>query len=259
MDVNIAFVTGYVGRKLMPNIPKKPKGYDSYYITNHPRLYKKLQKTDWTPIFIENIIDIIALFSPQSHFLKMSLKEIKGFNKMKRKQFYALASKRLKVYPNLFLPKTYDFIIWSDNKFDVNALDSIKTIKNWDNQTAMKLHKHPFVDDSLEEFEEAMKQARYNDQRASYEKYLNGQVNKGLSAKGAIHYQTGYLIYNESHPKTNLIRATWQEHINMCGINCQISFHFITQLFNECIDEYVYPISPIKEKSTFLSFFKKKK
>lgn len=256
MNSNVAFVTGYVGQDSKPRIPKKPKGYDSYYITNHSGVISRLQKTNWIPIFIENVTDLLSLFSPDSPFLKLSSDEISALDEVKQSQFYTLACKRLKVYPNLFLPKTYDFVVWSDNKFSVNASDSIKTINNWNHKTAMMLHKHPFVENNIEELSESMHQQRYVEQKARYQNYLDEQTAKGLSVEGTMHYQCGYLLYNEAHPKTNLIRSTWQDHINMCGINDQISFHFVAQLFDDCVEEFIYPISRPKINIPFLSFFR---
>ena len=37
------------------------------------------------------------------------------------------------------------------------------------------------------------------------------------------------------------INTMWYKHIQECGIQCQISFHFIKQLF----DEYIHPFTEI--------------
>jgi hypothetical protein len=41
------------------------------------------------------------------------------------------------------------------------------------------------------------------------------------------------------HEKIIKINITWYQHIEECGIQCQISFYFVKQLFND----YIYPFT----------------
>ena len=52
------------------------------------------------------------------------------------------------------------------------------------------------------------------------------------------------------HEKINLINETWYAHIQECGIQDQISFFFVKQLF----DAYIFPFTESQYK-TNIPFF----
>lgn len=239
----IAFVTGYIGTKNHTYIPNKPPQYDSYYITDNKWVYARLKRTQWMPIFIDDIMDILSKFLSNSHFIKN--KNINKLDKVDKNRFYTIVSKPLKVYPDQFLPKGYHYIVWFDSKFDVNITGTLEAIRNWKQDKAIMLHKHPFAKNIEEEFNESMKQKRYVKERYQYIDYIYKNTTKGLSKYHNKHYQCGYLLYNTNHPETKNIQRTWQQHINNCGINDQISFNFIAQLFDKYIDEYIYDIQDL--------------
>ena len=237
---DIAFVTGYIGRKFYTKIPDKPNQYDSYYITDNRRIYFRLKFTKWQGIFIKDVRKLLSTFSPNNQFSQYD--NINKLDKINQKIFYAMASKALKVYPNHFLPKQYQYLIWFDNKFNVNLEGTLKSIKSYNKNIAIMLHKHPFVENIAKELTESKKQKRYARQEDRYVKYIDNNVNNGLSKHHYIHYQSGYLLYNIKHKQTANIQKIWQQHINDCGINCQITFNFVAQLFDQYIDEYIYDI-----------------
>ena len=118
----------------------------------------------------------------------------------------------------------------------------MQTIENWNPNIAMALHRHPFLNNISEEFKESMLQERYILDKERYHNYIDSNVSKGLSSEHYNHFQCGYLLYNMNHPDTTRIQKTWHEHINKCGINDQISFNFIAQIFKRVIGEYRYDI-----------------
>lgn len=215
----IAFVSGYVGIS-STNIPKLPHViYDCYFITNNEKVAIQASEKKWKIIMIN---------------------ETSTGDQIEN----AMASKKLKVFPQYFIPVNYDFLIWFDNKFNVNTKGVLNVISTWNNETAMMLHKHPFLCCGADlEFKESMKQKRYFQQKDQYIKYMNEEVKKGYPIHGKRHFQTGFLIYNLLHPITVKIQKMWMNHIIRCGIQCQISFYFVAQRFPEKIDEYIYPIS----------------
>ncbi|TPN84781.1 hypothetical protein [Aquimarina algicola] len=250
----IAFVTGYVGLKFSAPIPKKPPHYDGYFITNNKWVYNRLKLTNWTPIFIDNTIE--KLFYAPSEDLVKTFKNIKNADKITKQYVFTTACKPLKLYPQKFIQKSYDYVVWFDNKFNINTKGTIQTIKNWDSKIAMMLHRHPFVNNINGEFKESMYQERYIIDKESYLKYIEKNVSQGLSAEHHNHFQCGYLLYNMNHPDTMQIQETWHKHIKECGINDQISFNFVAQLFSEVITEYMYDIE--EPKTSFLKrIFKK--
>ena len=71
--------------------------------------------------------------------------------------------------------------------------------------------------------------------------YILHQVNNGLSEYVENHCACGFLIRNMKHEKMNELNSTWYKHIQDCGIQDQISFFFVKQLFTD----YIYPFSEI--------------
>ena len=76
-----------------------------------------------------------------------------------------------------------------------------------------------------------MNQVRYRKQRGQIRSYINSQLDKKLESISCPHIATGYSIRNMKHLKMIELNNIWYEHIQQCGIQCQISFHFVKQLF----------------------------
>ena len=84
-----------------------------------------------------------------------------------------------------------------------------------------------------------MKQPRYLLESEKYKNYIKNQVKNGLSEITEHHCACGFLIRNMKHEKINEINNTWYQHIQECGIQDQISFFFVKQLFYD----YIYPFT----------------
>jgi hypothetical protein len=54
--------------------------------------------------------------------------------------FNTMESKKVKVFPQKYLPKHYDFIIYFDNKFDLLFSPILTQIVSWEPTTAAMLH-----------------------------------------------------------------------------------------------------------------------
>ena len=80
-----------------------------------------------------------------------------------------------------------------------------------------------------------MFQERYRLESQKYEDYITQQINNGLTYITEHHGQTGFLIRNMKHDKIIELNNTWYNHIKECGIQCQISFFFVKQLFPKII------------------------
>ena len=80
-----------------------------------------------------------------------------------------------------------------------------------------------------------MIQWRYYIQRERYYNYIMKQLKNGLYVNTLYHCITGLLIRNMKHKKIIELNQTWYNHILECGIQCQISFFFVKQLFPDCI------------------------
>ena len=215
---NIAFVSGVVGDVKTFNIPKLPSKYHSYWITNNIKLAKTAKIKGWNSIVI-NLPNCPIDMNPSI--------------------YWALQSKKIKVFPQKYLPNDYDFVVWSDNTFEVNNNGVIKHIQNWDNQNAVVFHKHPFLCCGADiELTESLKQKRYLLQKQKIDTYINEEVNKGFPVNGERHFQAGFIIYNIKHNMCSFFQETWIKHINRCGIQDQISLYFVVQRFSILVGEF---------------------
>ena len=221
----IAFVTGYIGQS-PTNIPTISKNVDSYFITNNKEISDNLiLKNVFTKVITINNIPIINSKNSDYNYVTNSM-----------------SSKMLKVFPQTFLEKQYDFVVWYDNKFSVNVDDTIRVINSWNNTHSLMLHKHPFLHNVKEEFAESMIQSRYIYEKEKYIKYINDCKKIGLVDNYMFHSQTGYIIYNLNHKMTTKLQQEWMYNIKKCGIQCQISFNLFRQNYEEYIGEYKYSI-----------------
>lgn len=228
MDVKIAFVTGYIGES-PTNIPKISKSVDSYFITNNINIATNVnEKNVFTKVITLNDIPIIDSNKSVPNYITNSMN-----------------SKMLKVFPQTFLSKEYDFVVWYDNKFNVNVDDTINVINSWNKKHSLMLHLHPRknVHNVRDEFNESMRrQKRYIYEKKQYTEYINDCKELGLVDDYKLHSQTGFIIYNLNHPMTKILQEGWMQEIKKCGIQCQISFNLFRQNYEEYIGEYTFPI-----------------
>jgi hypothetical protein len=137
--------------------------------------------------------------------------------------------------------KCYTYLCYLDSKLEkINGTFIEKYIIQYfiKQNYALLLREHGFIRENVwNEFNESMKQERYLLQNENYKKYIEKQISNGLNEKTDSHCACGLLIRNMKHEKINEINETWYKHIQECGIQDQISFFFIKQLFSE----YIYP------------------
>jgi len=191
--------------------------YDCYYFTNNQLTYNSLINTNWIPIFID-----------------IPIKDTLTEN--------AMDAKELKACPHHFKELTkYEYTCYFDSKLIVKSNEVEDMINNIlkDSQFLYIVSKHPFLTSNnvWDEYNESFHQPRYAIEKDKYYNYIIKQLNNGLSDTSDVHYQTGFII-RKSSEKTNEINDLWYEHIKECGIECQISFFFIQQIYKK----YIYTI-----------------
>jgi hypothetical protein len=220
-ELNLAFYTYFYGsnNNISFKIPRVPTfKYNCYYYTNNEDLFNTLKLTKWIGIYDNK---------PTKDDLVESSMVGKHLKSMPHE------------YPNL---KNYDYLVFLDNKIDkLNVEFIIKCIHKYciEQNYALLLKQHWFIKDSVwNEYNVSMHQERYRLESEKYVSYIKTQVNKGLSENTQQHCVTGILVRNMKHDKIIDINTTWYKHIQECGIQCQISFHFVKQLFNDNI--YVF-------------------
>ena len=93
---------------------------------------------------------------------------------------------------------------------------------------------HPFISNSVwTELEESMQQERYRRERNQYIEYINKNVTEGLASETPSHLAGGFIIRDMR--KSRLFNETWFRHIQICGLNDQISLFFVKQLFADIV------------------------
>mgnify|MGYP003154778830 CR=1 FL=1 len=234
---NVAFVTIYLGKESSNvNIPVVPRQKNSYFITNRKDIQQILLHKGWEPILVD-------------------IPPINTSDVVENEIHYTTLCKQYRVFPQKYIQKKYDYIVIFDNKFNVNVSGTFKTIYK-PLLKAISLHPHIFIKPGQgikKEFKKCIKyQQRYKRQESQYKKYIEEQKKLGLSINHNKHYQVGYIIYNMNHSKINKIQNTWMKHINKCGINDQISFNFIAQIYDEYIEEFIYNYRDDRDKFTLV-------
>jgi len=222
---HLAFYTCFYGSNENPafKIPDIPSmKYKCYYYTNNLSIIEQIKNTNWIGIY-EN---------------KSSNDDLVES---------AMISKHIKAKPHEYNElKDYDYLCYLDSKLEKLNEEFIEDFINKyfiKKKYALLLRNHIFLPSNVwYEFNMSMTHERYRLEKDKYLNYIKNQVvNNGLSEITEYHCQTGLLIRNMKHDKIIDINNTWYKHIQECGIECQISFFFVKQLFKD----YIYPFREI--------------
>lgn len=229
--MKIAFYTCFFGADSNEKnkIPQCPSN-DCFFFTNNPNTYVQLENTNWNRIFVD---------IPIKHNLTMD----------------AMDAKHLKACPYMYPELNgYDATCYFDSTLTVKTDEVIElankafTYSNYD----MLIARHPFISatwppSAKSEFNEAMLQPRYLAEKDKYERYMAEQIQSGLLETDDIHYATGFIV-RKNNMEMRKLGEVWYRHILACGIECQISFFFVQQMFKGKI----YGIEPYSCFKAFL-------
>ena len=229
-QLNLCFYTCFYGNEnneafQIPPIPSDK--YKCYFYTNNKILLEEINDTKWIGIY-DNIN------TKDNDIIDSCMK-----------------GKKVKVTPNHYKElNNFNYTCFYDSKYGlvdeliVEQLIDMYFIKK---SYALLLRKHPFVKDSIyNELYVSLTQQRYLSQLSQYITYINKQLENKLSATTDIHACCGFLIRNMKHSKINDINNTWYKHIQDCGIQDQLSFFFIKQIYNN--DIFVFDDNICKNK-----------
>jgi hypothetical protein len=219
--MDLVFYTYFYGNNKNPayKIPKLPStNYKCYFYTNNKTMLKKLKTTKWIAIYDNK---------PVSNDYNTS----------------NMQGKYIKSLPHEFKElHTHDYVCYLDTKLPhvnidivINLIDTYFVKQNY----AMLLRKHWFINNKVwDEYEESIKQARYKLESEKYKQYIATQFAQGLSDTIENHAACGFIIRNMKHKNINDINSTWYSHIQQCGVQDQISFFFVQQLFPDYIKTF---------------------
>jgi len=228
--INLCFYTCFYGSDdnkafHIPPIPSSK--YKCFYYTNNKLLLEKIKQTKWIGIY-DNVITT-------DDFIES-----------------CMAGKKPKVLPNTYKElNNFDYSCFYDSKFGLISESFIEMMietycikENY----ALLLREHPAIKNNIfDEFNESMNQPRYLNQKEQYLTYINKQIDNGLKKSTKKHATCSLLIRNMRHPKIIDINNSWYSHIQECGIQDQISFFFVKQLYTD--DIYIFNESPCENTS----------
>lgn len=139
-----------------------------------------------------------------------------------------MAAKQVKVLPGRYL--TYAHTCYLDSKYvhvDEKMVERLT-------EHPVFFREHPFIFNSVwTELEESMQQERYKIQRDRYVDYINENIGKGLSPLTPTHLAGGFIVRDMK--KSAPFDEAWFQHIQVCGLNDQISLFFVKQLFRDIV------------------------
>ena len=217
--LDLAFYTCFYGNDMNEafKIPELPSlKYNCYFYTNNKLMLEELKNTKWISIYDDIPIDDNIIES-------------------------CMTAKRIKVLPHEYKElQHYSYLCFLDSKLEKineNFVEEYITTYFIEQNYALLLRNHPWVrsNNIWNEYNESMTQERYIVHSDNYKNYIENQINKGLKETTNYHCACGFLIRNMKHEKIKEINTTWYQNIQECGIQDQISFFFVKQLFDDCI------------------------
>ena len=211
--------TGPYGTKasVLPKIPDNPF-FDYYFYTNNRLLYDEAtQHPFWKAKWIEEE-------TPDEYSANMACKKLKA---MPHKET---------------ILNTYDFTVYLDTKINFGEHHWGITITEefirdvLYKTERMRLFQHTEERTSvMDELREALYQERYANERERIEKYIEQKDQEGYRRDCEDFLLTGYIFRKMKDPQVERIGEEWYEEIQKCGLECQISFHYMFQKFKDLI------------------------
>lgn len=152
-------------------------------------------------------------------------------------------AKRGKACPHDFKELcSFDYSVFLDSKLRVDTRKIEELICT--HGAPAYFRRHPFVTGPVwNEYNLSMYQKRYEVQKDAYRAYIAHQVAQGLVEETPDHLACGFIIRDMHHLAVKEMGEAWMRHIHECGIQDQISFYFVKQLF----PGLVRPIEPSED------------
>jgi hypothetical protein len=209
---NLAIYSTYCGATSNRTFSARPVDtrYPHFFISNNRDVLADAGSAGWTPVLLNVEVSDNQILS--AHQAKIA-----------------------KALPHRLAPLTgFDYLFYKDDKVEVNVGRMGEFVALMDKANApLALRAHPFLPPNvLFEFGEAMLQPRYKTQWTQTVQYITEELRNGYKLECETLYATGAILRNMKHPSTQALNEAWYEHIVRCGIECQISFHFIAQRFS---------------------------
>ena len=149
-----------------------------------------------------------------------------------------MMSKHVKVMPHLYpLLRGFDYTCFLDSKVGIISEDFVedmirKHCMETPTPAALLLRYHWYGHNNIwVEYFYSVAQERYRRESDKMLAYMERRFQEGWKEDIPIHSACGLLLRNQRHLLMNAINETWYRHIQECGLNDQVSFFFVAQIF----------------------------
>lgn len=181
--------------------------YPHFFYTNNAVAHHKAQGAGWTAISVPTPVSADpAVSNMQCKLEKVMphiLPELRGFD------ILIYRDAKMKGLDFAMLPKI------------ISRMQAINAV------AAFVVHPRCVIDEVVE----SMFQPRYLKDRSRIVGYVNEELAAGWAPVCPIHHGCNISVRNQRHEDTEAMNTTWMRHIERCGVQDQISFHFIAQMF----------------------------
>ncbi len=206
--MRIAVYSVYCGatRALTLSSAKVDPVFPHFYFTNNGEAARRAASYGWTP----HLMNITMDANPTAACMQ---------------------AKGPKVMPWQYEPlDKFDVLIFRDDKMpgvDFGMLPRIlERMKAAGAYAAYPVHPRNVIEEILD----SMPQPRYFAQRAQIAKFVADELESGGKPRSPVHFGCNVIVRDMHHPETRLSGARWMQYIGRCGIQDQISMHFVAQV-----------------------------
>lgn len=210
--LDIVFYTVFIGTdsNVANQVNSGPSHtFDCYFFSNNRKTLEKAKRAGWSIVYVD--------ITPEDDVIDSNMK-----------------AKYFKVLPHkLDVINKYQWSVFVDSKRYVNTdiilEECINTTKSFNIVPHTFIKTSPYLD---REISESLKQDRYMLQKDRIMKYVNTYK---TSYEPSIYFGCSIILRRTNDPINIKICEEWYKHIQECGIQDQISFYFITLMYQEHI------------------------
>lgn len=216
----LAFYTCFFGgdhnwAAVIPPLPSAD--HDCFYFTNNRSIYARLEGTGWIRIWMPEIPihnDLVA---------------------------DAMSTKELKACPYRFpVLRPYSHLCRMDSKLRITDVTRVlEMAESLTGDAVLAITLNPILNtyvDAWTEYTNAIQYEKYARQKETYSRYITDRLEEGFENL-PLRHSVGCCVLRNS-PRTDELGSLWYHHIQLCGIECQISWQFVCQRYRSSIVEF---------------------
>ena len=215
MIKKLAYYTSYLGpdtgwTNIVP--PLFSRRHDCYYFTNNEKTFHKATAEGWIAVFFN--------MPTSPNYLDN-----------------AMNTKELKLCPHRFVQlQDYEYTCWIDSTLIAYDEKIDTLVEEMDTQKILLcLTRHPADFRSVwHEYSATAELVKHQSALSSYKAYIQSRLDRGLRAETDCFHCTGFLL-RRNVGEVHAVCDTWLKEVAECGVNCQICFHFVRQMYDGAV------------------------